>query len=639
MKRRLRRFLGVFLSLVLVLTLMPATCKQVKADTIGTVKGILTNDGTMYIVCDSNSYAINGTYNEKTITEVYDCDGGNGAMADYTGGSASPWYSNRANISAVVIGRNVTRIGNDSFLGCENMNGLTISDSVTSIGNAAFYGCRALGNITIPSTITFIDEQAFGECDALQSITIPATVLTWGDAVFWGCANLTEAIFEDGITTIPNRIFIGCVSLVDVTIPESVTVIDDGAFQCCEKLTTIVLPEGLTSIGEMAFDSCDRLTTISLPEGLTSIGNRAFHWCYSLTSITIPESVETIGENAFERAGFQSIEFMSNTSNSPVMGDFVFADVGRYTYTFNNNTGNWDQSDQNEPPLLIIPRGLYGINESGGLYGWYGGYFDVQLKSPITLNVNGGTINSGNVTTYIEGNVVTLPTDVTKEGYEFGGWYENSACSGDEITVIPATATGSKEYWAKWNPVTVNPPTPEPIETIYTISFDANGGTYLGDNLSVELFKTFDFAYEPGKIYRPGYLFSGWYTDPVEGVRIKSDTKFNGNVTTLYAHWIKVFTGKVWSFTARSYSKGCLTVRTEKPLTSVSGYEFEYSDDGVLWITRTKLIGKNDESATTMYFTNLTKGNYKVRVRAFRFDSTGNKIYGAWSKAVTVPVK
>lgn len=68
----------------------------------------------------------------------------------------------------------------------------------------------------------------------------------------------------------------------------------------------------------------------------------------------------------------------------------------------------------------------------------------------VTLHTNEGTINSGDVTDYTFGTGATLPTDVTKAGAEFVGWYENSGLTGSAVTEIATTETGDKEYWAKW---------------------------------------------------------------------------------------------------------------------------------------------------------------------------------------------
>ena len=79
----------------------------------------------------------------------------------------------------------------------------------------------------------------------------------------------------------------------------------------------------------------------------------------------------------------------------------------------------------------------------------------------VTLHPNGGTINSGNVTEYTYGVGATLPTDVTRTGYTFKGWYDNENLTGSPVTAIGSTETGNKEYWAKWEantyPVTFYP--------------------------------------------------------------------------------------------------------------------------------------------------------------------------------------
>lgn len=68
----------------------------------------------------------------------------------------------------------------------------------------------------------------------------------------------------------------------------------------------------------------------------------------------------------------------------------------------------------------------------------------------VILNSNGGTINSGNVTSYVSGTETVLPTDVRRDWCIFVGWYDNSECNGSPITVISDTETGDKQFWARW---------------------------------------------------------------------------------------------------------------------------------------------------------------------------------------------
>ena len=73
----------------------------------------------------------------------------------------------------------------------------------------------------------------------------------------------------------------------------------------------------------------------------------------------------------------------------------------------------------------------------------------IPVICSVTLDTDGGTINSGNVTSYTEGVGVTLPTDVTKVGYTFLGWFDGDT----KVEVIDTTATGDKSFHAKWAPV------------------------------------------------------------------------------------------------------------------------------------------------------------------------------------------
>ena len=134
----------------------------------------------------------------------------------------------------------------------------------------------------------------------------------------------------------------------------------------------------------------------------------------------------------------------------------------------------------------------------------------------VTLNTNGGTINSGNVTGYTYGVGATLPAadDMTYTGHTFKGWYDNENLTGSPVTAIGGAETGNKEYWAKWE---INQ---------YTITFDTNGGSEIAPI-------TQDYGTKitaPDNPTRKGYTFKGWdkeipETMPAENITITARWK------------------------------------------------------------------------------------------------------------------
>ena len=151
----------------------------------------------------------------------------------------------------------------------------------------------------------------------------------------------------------------------------------------------------------------------------------------------------------------------------------------------------------------------------------------VQWTAPtytVTLHTNGGTINNGNVTEYTYGVGATLPTDVTRTGYTFKGWYDNEGLTGSPVTAISNTETGNKEYWAKWE---INQ---------YTITYDLGGGTVEGnpDTYTVEM-DTFTLKNPT----RPGYTFTGWSGTGLDGENNMTVTIPKGSTgeRRYTAHW------------------------------------------------------------------------------------------------------
>ena len=151
----------------------------------------------------------------------------------------------------------------------------------------------------------------------------------------------------------------------------------------------------------------------------------------------------------------------------------------------------------------------------------------VQWTAPtyaVTLNTNGGTIADGkDVTGYTYGVGATLPTDVTRTGYTFKGWYDNENLTGNPVTAIGDTETGNKEYWAKWEANT------------YTVTFDPNGGSV--DPVAATTDSSGKLSSLPIPTHGGNYRFDGWYTAQTGGIKVTLNQVYTAN-TTLYAYWI-----------------------------------------------------------------------------------------------------
>ena len=134
----------------------------------------------------------------------------------------------------------------------------------------------------------------------------------------------------------------------------------------------------------------------------------------------------------------------------------------------------------------------------------------------VTLNADGGTINAGNITSYTYGIGATLPTDVTKTGYTFLGWFDGNT----KVTAISTTDTGNKSYTAKWQPNT------------YNVTLNADGGTINAGNITSYTYGI--GATLPTDVTKTGYTFLGWFDGNTKVTTIgTTDT----GVKTYLAHW------------------------------------------------------------------------------------------------------
>ena len=142
--------------------------------------------------------------------------------------------------------------------------------------------------------------------------------------------------------------------------------------------------------------------------------------------------------------------------------DFVLPNSAVFTRTGYKQTG-WATEDGGAQAYDL--GGSYATNAAQTFYPFW-----TEATYTVTLTTNGGSINAGNVTSYVYGTGATLPTNVTKDHATFQGWYASSTFEGERVYSIGASEFGNKQYYAKWEAIT------------YTVTWKANGSIVRTDS-------------------------------------------------------------------------------------------------------------------------------------------------------------
>lgn len=230
-----------------------------------------------------------------------------------------------------------------------------------------------------------------------------------------------------------------------------------------------------------------------------------------------------------------------------------------YTISFDTDGGNEVISQQVEEGGKIN-KPADPTREGYEFLGWYldGEYFDFEssvekdmkleakwkalesqdpetpdvTKYTVTFNTDGGSAVTSQ--TVEGGNTASKPSDPTRTGYKFLGWY----LSGTKYD-FAKEVTGNITLVAKWEKVQSNasttPTTPEkpatPAITKYTVTFNTDGGSAVASQ-TVESGNT---ATKPADPTKDGYTFIGWYYNDTV---FSFGTKITSNVT-IVAKWEK----------------------------------------------------------------------------------------------------
>ena len=151
-----------------------------------------------------------------------------------------------------------------------------------------------------------------------------------------------------------------------------------------------------------------------------------------------------------------------------------------------------------------------------------------QYRTPgefyITYVLNGGLLYDP--PTVMKGEEDIYLFTPLRRGYNFVGWYLDSAFVGEPISVITKDMQIQDiTVYAKW----------EAIQ--YEINYELNGGYWENSNI-VNYVYTMDTVTEYTQPIRDGYGFLGWYDNPdFEGYPVSSSTIGETGIKHLYAKW------------------------------------------------------------------------------------------------------
>lgn len=281
----------------------------------------------------------------------------------------SNWFSNKSNLETVVLGNQVTTIGNSAFANCKSLQTINMPETLTTIGNSAFSGCSKLASIyipesvnkienyafsnsglrtfTLPQNITIIPNYVFNNCDSLRTITLTPQLTAIEEDAFNSCdsvkditinnenetiiatagkfASIQKVTFGDLVTAIPDNLFKDKKYLKEVKFGKELAAIGANAFYNTglEKFT---LPDQVTTIGEAAFKGNKQLTEFTLSKSINEIPTEAFAGCIKLDSIGFPASIRKVGSKAFD--GCDSLRVIELNPELTEIGEYAFYNAG-----------------------------------------------------------------------------------------------------------------------------------------------------------------------------------------------------------------------------------------------------------------------------------------------------------------------
>ena len=607
-------------------------------------------------------------------------------------------FYNCINLTEVHLPNIRQNITANTFYNCKKLTTINFPSTLTTIGNSAFSGCESLPEAILPSGVEKIESNAFKNCKALKKAAVPDTVSSIGSSAFYGCEALTDITLGSKLKKIESQTFYGCIVLPSIVIPYNVTTIGDSAFVNCTKLTQITVPRNTTSIASNAFSYPKKMTmygpsdcyvqTYASGKGIKYVTQDIHATSVSLDSTEKTaeryddfQLTATIAPLNFTDA----VVWTSSNEEVATVSDTGYVEIcGVGTAVITVTAGNvkavckitvpqlidWIEFDEDEIELkagqtyqlkpYISPSDA--TNKKIKYTSSDTKVAEVSASGLVTAKSEGEAKIRAAATDGSDEYAVCYVT-VTGKAKVTGITLDRTSAEvkrGEKltlnVTVSPSYASNKKVVWKSANTkiatvdangsVTAKAPgrTKITVTSSENSSYQASCTVTVPYKITYKLNKGKNNASNPSTYYgkkvtlknpsRKGYAFAGWYTDAKFKKKITSISSSAKSEYVLYAKWTKVKVAKA-SLTSAKNSKSKQILLKYKKVSGAKGYEISYSTDKKF----KKVVTKKNTAKTSYTISKLKKGKiYYVRIRAYKMDSTGKKVYGKYSSMKKVKV-
>ena len=614
---------------------------------------------------------------------------------DSIGNSA---FSGCTNLIEVHLPDKLKETASDTFSGCKKLTTINFPSTLTTIGDSAFSGCESLTEAILPSGVEKIGSNAFKNCKAMKKAVVPDTVSSIGSSAFYGCEALTDITLGSKLKKIESQTFYGCTVLPSIVLPYNVTTIGDSAFVNCTKLTQITVPRNTTSIASNAFSYPKKMTMYGPSDCYAQTYANGKGIKYVTQDIHATSVSLDITEKTAERYDdFQltatiaplnftdAVVWTSSNEEVATVSDTGYVEIcGVGTAVITVTAGNVKAACKITVPQLIdwIEFDEDEIELKAGETYQLKPYIspsdatNKKLKYTSSDTKVAEVSASGRVTAKSEGEakIRAAATDgsdeyavcyvtVTGKAKVTGITLDRTSAEvkrGEKltlnVTVSPSYASNKKVVWKSANTkiatvdangsVTAKAPgrTKITVTSSENSSYQASCTVTVPYKITYKLNKGKNNASNPSTYYgkkvtlknpsRKGYAFAGWYTDAKFKKKITSISSSAKSDYILYAKWTKVKVAKA-SLTSAKNSKSKQILLKYKKVSGAKGYVISYSTDKKF----KKAVTKKNTAKTSYTISKLKKGKiYYVRIRAYKMDSTGKKVYGKYSSMKKVKV-